>query len=188
MLISYFKLRLKKTMSSKLRITAGSLKGRHIFWNSKHIRPTPCMMRQRLFNWLQFDIRNKRCLDLFAGTGMLGIEALSRGAAHVTFIDEHHEACKDIEQNLINLKVTSYRVLNQKIPTQLDIKADYIFCDPPYDLTASESLLNWMDSHFKGAILYFECRKPPAFPDHWHITKTAKQGQCLAYLIQIPDA
>jgi 16S rRNA (guanine966-N2)-methyltransferase len=185
MIPSYFKLLSKKTMSSKLRITAGSLKGRSITWDFDHIRPTPCMMRQRLFNWLQFDIKGKHCLDLFSGTGILGIEALSRGASHVTFIDQHQKTCQNIEKNLTHLNLETHTIINRSIPTTLSLSPDYIFCDPPYDFQGTKSLLRWLDTNFKGAILYYECKTPPKFPENWHVLKTAKQGQCLAHLIEI---
>lgn len=188
MISSYFKLLSKKTMSLKLRITAGLFKGRTITWSADHIRPTPCMMRQRLFNWLQFKIQGKHCLDLFSGTGMLGIEALSRGASHVTFVDQNKQACQDIEKNLSHLKIDTHTIINRPIPTDLSIRPHYVFCDPPYGFTATKALIQWLDLHFKGAVLYYECKTSPHFPEHWHILKTAKQGQCQALLIEIPDA
>ena len=84
-----------------MRVITGTARGRKLREPSGHsIRPTSDMVKEALFSIIQFDIEGRRVLDLFAGTGQLGIEALSRGASHVTFVDEKTESVKLISENL----------------------------------------------------------------------------------------
>ena len=77
-------------MKNSIRITGGDLKGRKVSFDFKNtIRPTSSKLREVLFNWLQFEIKGCECLDLFAGTGSLGIEAISRGASKLIFIESN---------------------------------------------------------------------------------------------------
>lgn len=175
-------------MRSKLRVIAGQYRNRPIQWSADHIRPTPNVMRERLYNWIQFTMREKTFLDLFSGTGILGIEALSRGAHHVTFIDKDFKVCQDIRQNLTTLEATEKAtVLTRPIPTPIDQNFDFILCDPPYDYADFPGLLIWLDENFQGATLYLESSSKISLelPKNWQILKTAKQGLCSAALIKI---
>src|SRR5687768_816458 len=83
--------------SRVLRIIAGAHRGRKLrFTAAADIRPTPDRVRETLFNWLGARVSGARCLDLFAGSGALGLEALSRGAAHVTFVEQDASAAREI--------------------------------------------------------------------------------------------
>src|SRR5690606_2433205 len=85
---------------NRLRIIGGDWRSRVLhFADVADLRPTPDRIRETLFNWLQLDITGARCLDLFAGSGVLGFEALSRGAAHVTAFELHHMATRTIRDN-----------------------------------------------------------------------------------------
>ncbi|MCF6247559.1 MAG: 16S rRNA (guanine(966)-N(2))-methyltransferase RsmD [Desulfobacula sp.] len=120
-----------------MRIISGSCRGRKLVRiHSKHIRPTSDRTREAVFNILGQKIKNARVLDLFAGTGALGIEALSRGAKDVTFIDR---ACDVIHQNLDHCKLNNRACViildlaKEKFPISLFGQAfDIIFIDPPY--------------------------------------------------------
>jgi len=80
---------MSKPSASTLRIIGGQWKRRNVrFLAVDDLRPTPDRVRETVFNWLQFDIRDKRCLDAFAGSGALGLEALSRGASHCLFLEK----------------------------------------------------------------------------------------------------
>ena len=90
----------KSEVSGKIQIIAGHWRGRKIsVASSPGLRPTGSRVRETLFNWLAPYINAARCLDLFAGSGILSFEALSRGAKHCTALDNHHEAIKHLTNN-----------------------------------------------------------------------------------------
>lgn len=99
------------------------------------IRPTTDKVKEAIFNIVQFDIEGRRVLDLFAGTGQLGIEALSRGAAQAVFVDESQTAVKLIRENLGNTNLEGGRVVRSDASSCLrdSDKFDLIFLDPPYE-------------------------------------------------------
>jgi 16S rRNA (guanine966-N2)-methyltransferase len=124
-----------------LRVIAGELKGRKLkapTWDG--LRPTSDQLRETLFNVVAARVPGARVLDLYAGTGAIGIEALSRGAAHVTFIDTDRRAIQLIEQNLRHCGVKDrYAIIRtpQSLPAE---SFELAVLDPPYDesdLTAS---------------------------------------------------
>ena len=109
------------------------------------LRPTTDRAKETLFSWLQFELENKSCLDLFAGTGSLGLEALSRGAQHVTFVEKEKNLYKNIIKNISNLgyenqiqAVCSDSFKWLKTNKQ---KFDLIFLDPPFDLIDYKMLI-----------------------------------------------
>jgi len=122
---------------SQLRIIAGKWRSRKVtFPNKEHIRPTTDRLRETLFNWLAPHIQGANCLDAFAGSGVLGLEALSRGASHVTFIDISKENIIVIAENARKLGCENeitlipqnfFMIENLKSPS-----FDIIFLDPPF--------------------------------------------------------
>jgi 16S rRNA (guanine966-N2)-methyltransferase len=127
-----------KHQDRTLRIIGGNWRGRKItFPEHDGIRPTGDRVRETLFNWLMHDIRGADCLDLFAGSGVLSIEALSRGANHVTLIESNEAASSGISQNLALLDADPNRFDNIKSNAmnwlgQCDTGFDLIFIDPPF--------------------------------------------------------
>jgi 16S rRNA (guanine966-N2)-methyltransferase len=134
-------------------------------------RPTTSMLRKAVFDMVQYSIEETRFLDLFAGSGAMGIEALSRGAAHATFVESHKDALKCIKANLASLKigneatVYSYDVFDvlknlQKKGESFEI----IYADPPYHITSIYAeLLSYLDSSIvlaKGGTLFLESLFP----------------------------
>ncbi len=121
-----------------MRVISGSCKGRKLVQIHGHkIRPTSDRVKEAVFNILGPMVRQAQVLDLFAGTGALGIEALSRGASHATFIDID---CDTIHKNLElcrfkeNISVISYDIINGFLPKiLLEQRYDLIFIDPPYN-------------------------------------------------------
>ena len=90
--------------TTSIRIIGGINKSyRIVFKASPNLRPTSDRAKETLFSWLQFEIQNKACLDLFSGTGGLGFEALSRGASHVTFVEKDKSLFKNILKNIDHL-------------------------------------------------------------------------------------
>ena len=132
--------------TSSIRIIGGRNKSyRIVFKASPALRPTTDRAKETLFSWLQFELDNKSCLDLFAGTGSLGLEALSRGAQHVTFVEKEKNLYKNIIKNISNLgyenqiqAVCSDSFKWLKTNKQ---KFDLIFLDPPFDLIDYKMLI-----------------------------------------------
>ena len=124
-----------------MRIIAGSLKGRRLkapTWEG--LRPTSDKLRETLFNVLGPRVVGARVLDFYAGTGAVGLEALSRGAAHVTFVDQDKRALRLIEANLRHCGVTDRYVIIRTLQSLPAKSFDLAVLDPPYDepdLTAS---------------------------------------------------
>lgn len=121
-----------------MRVISGKFKGKNLrFVSNEELRPTANMVRQALFTKLQFEISGKRFLDLFAGSGAIGIEALSRGAGRVVFVDKSPLAINIIKQNVASI-VTDFRQFGivqmdfrRALETLLE-EFDFIFLDPPY--------------------------------------------------------
>ncbi len=131
-----------KHQRQSLQIIAGTYRHRKIhFIEADGLRPTSCRIRETLFNWLQADIYGKTCLDLFAGSGALGFEALSRGAKHVTFVEKNRQVAKQLQENIQQLNIDNASVINRSFEQALSGQYDVIFLDPPYTLRLLPSLL-----------------------------------------------
>lgn len=120
-----------------IRIIAGRYKGRRLpVVTANALRPTTSRLRETFFNWLQNDIRDAVCLDLFAGSGAMGIEALSRGAKQVTFVDNNPTVTAELRQNLTRLELTENPVFTKSaekwLITPPETPFDIVFLDPPY--------------------------------------------------------
>jgi 16S rRNA (guanine966-N2)-methyltransferase len=130
----------------QIRIIAGSLKGRRLAspdWQG--LRPTSDRLRETLFNVLADTVVGARVLDGFAGTGAVGIEAISRGAVHVTFLERDPRALELIGENLTRCGVTGgYTILRADLtvagPTGLAAVFDVVFLDPPYAMAPDEAV------------------------------------------------
>lgn len=122
--------------SNQLRIVGGHWRGRRLrFPSLEGLRPTPDRVRETLFNWLAPLIEGSRCLDLFAGSGALGIEALSRGAAEAVFVERHSAASAQLRENLIALGAQGWRV--ERADARLWLRGpaqpfEVVFLDPPF--------------------------------------------------------
>ncbi len=118
-----------------MRVTTGSRKGGRLVKNNlSHVRPTTDKVKQALFTKLQFFIAGKRVLDLFCGTGALGIEALSRGAEEVIFVDKSFKSIQMTKQNLIKLSLDAdvFKTDALKFLEKQNEPFDLILIDPPY--------------------------------------------------------
>lgn len=127
-----------------MRVDAGKFKGRRLLENKfEHIRPTTDKVRQALFTKLQFFIPEKRVLDLFCGTGAMGIEALSRGAKEVVFVDKDLRSVQMTKQNLKNLGVQAQvsKCDASKFLEVCNEPFDLIVLDPPYKSGQYEKIL-----------------------------------------------
>ena len=122
----------------RIRIIAGTLRNSRLdVENAAGLRPTPDRVRETLFNWLAPVVEGARCLDLFAGTGALGVEAASRGAREVVLVERDFALAKALEANLDRLKVGVAKVENRDALTFLGTAPprpfDIAFVDPPFD-------------------------------------------------------
>ncbi|MET0379571.1 MAG: 16S rRNA (guanine(966)-N(2))-methyltransferase RsmD [Spongiibacteraceae bacterium] len=121
----------------QLRIIGGQWRGRKLLFPSEPgLRPSPDRVRETLFNWLMHAVAGARCLDLFAGSGALGLEALSRGASHCTFVDSSGPASRSIGDHLRTLQSTAGSVANSETRVWLRQNPaqpfDLVFLDPPF--------------------------------------------------------
>lgn len=153
-----------------MRVITGTARGRRLKTpENSDIRPTTDNVKESVFNIIQFDIEGRRVLDLFAGTGQLGIECLSRGAAEAVFIDDSREAVRIVKDNL-NACGFSAPVLQQDALSYLRScgRFDLIFVDPPYDANLYEPVLetiNSVDILSDGGIILCESRRERYMPD-----------------------
>jgi 16S rRNA (guanine966-N2)-methyltransferase len=175
----------------KIRIIAGKWRGRKLdVIDSPGLRPTPDRVRETLFNWIQQEIVGARCLDLFAGTGALGFEALSRDAAEVVMIESNPKIVESLRKHAETLKSENHSILLTDALSWLRQGSkgfDIIFLDPPFqqgyvekccNLIIEESLLN-----AKG-LVYIESEKDLALPQGWHIKKQKIAGQVQSLLVE----
>ena len=153
-----------------MRVITGSARGRRLKTpEGQDIRPTTDNVKESVFNILQFDIEGRRVLDLFAGTGQLGIECLSRGAREAVFIDADRDAVKIVKENLKTCGFSA-PVLQQDALSFLNNcgKFDLIFVDPPYDAGLYAPVLekiNSVDILSDGGIILCESRRETMLPD-----------------------
>ena len=153
-----------------MRVITGSARGRRLKEiEGLETRPTTDRVKEALFSVIQFDIEGRRVLDLFAGTGQLGIECLSRGADSVVFIDQSREAVKIIKENLKACGLSA-PVLQQEALSYLHGcgSFDLIFVDPPYDSGLYEPVLNVINSVdilSDGGIIVCESRRETPRPE-----------------------
>ena len=154
-----------------MRIVAGKYRHRNIIYpdDATHTRPTKDRVREAIFSAIG-DISDARTLDLYAGSGAMGIEALSRGASHVTFVDISPIAIKTIKANLDSLKVSSneYEIIKDKDTNALELlkqkgnKFNLIILDPPYEEGQYELIIERMkelDLISENAILVLEANR-----------------------------
>ncbi len=148
------------------RIIGGSLRGSKLpFKENRSIRPTEGKTKETLFNWLLNDLEGKTCLDMFAGTGSLGIEALSRGAKEVVFVEKQKKLADSLKTNLKRLQVySSSQVLNANAFSidfdNLPYKFDILFIDPPFRNNLIQRSLDFVKSSnllTPNALIYLEC-------------------------------
>ena len=140
----------RKGSSNLLRIIGGEWRSRRLtFADAPHLRPTPDRVRETLFNWLQGRIVGAHCLDLFAGSGALGFEALSRGAKQVVMVEKHTAAANALRQNSQLLPATGAQLINDDALRYLQRateRFDIIFLDPPFRQDFLPKVLNLINT------------------------------------------
>ena len=181
-------------MPSKVRIIAGQWRGRNIeFPNLKLLRPTPDRVRETLFNWLSPFIVKAKCLDLFAGSGALGFEALSRGAAYAVLVDNNARVCKQLKKQAQVLNTSNIRIVHQEATgfiTDNRDSFDIVFIDPPFNSQLASTLADMFLEHpmlGNKAMIYVEMplsEKPKTSETWrgWNIVRSGKTSQ-VCYLL-----
>jgi len=153
-----------------MRVITGTARGRKLKEPANYdIRPTTDQVKEAIFNIVQFDVEGRRVLDLFGGTGQLGIEAASRGAASVTIVDSGRDAVKLIKENVSSCKLEA-RIVQSDSIAYLHACGNYdlIFIDPPYDTDLAEKALKTIkefDILSEGGIIVCETRRETALPE-----------------------
>jgi 16S rRNA (guanine(966)-N(2))-methyltransferase RsmD len=177
--------------TSSIRIIAGQFKGRKIpTFPGRAVRPTSQRAREALFSILGDQIQKATMLDLFAGTGAVGLEALSRGAAKVLFVEQNPQAGASIQHLLSHFKISSpSRVFTGDVSLAIQNSIlvgwrpfDVIFLDPPYRLPTIQEFLGQMEEADliapTGRIVYehFHKMTPPLAIGDWTLRRTARYG------------
>ena len=179
----------KKTKTTnQVRINAGVWRSRLLkFPYVDGLRPTPERVRITVFNWLGQDLTGKTCLDLFAGTGAFGFEALSRNAKSVTMVENSRQAYQALLQNQSLLKAENCELLNldaQHFLASNTQKFDVIFCDPPYNKAWLEKLLPTLNQHLsQDGMLYVEAEFEIKSDVIWHVKKQDIAGNVYYHLM-----
>lgn len=189
---------MKASRQNTFRIIGGTHRGRRLeFPGDQTVRPSPDRVRETLFNWLQARIAGARCLDLYAGSGALGLEALSRGAATVEFVDRNAPVTAAIREHLGRLREGARaRVHTSDVASFLRLppvtRFDIVFLDPPYDAgllePACQALAEdgWLAP---GARVYLEFAAKsvePLLPAGWEGLREGKAGQVAFRLAASP--
>lgn len=183
---------------NEVRIIGGRWRGRKIrFPDGTGIRPSPDRVRETLFNWLAPAIRGARCLDLFAGSGVLGIEALSRGAASAVLVDRDRIVVRHLQDVTRKLEAGGASVIAADALAWLDAAKgpfDIVFLDPPFDSGCVPALLARLDEPgclAPGALVYVErpaAEGPPSLPAGWRLHRSGKAGDVGYYLAVGPGS
>lgn len=182
--------------SNTVRIIAGRWRGRKIaFPDVDGLRPTGDRVRETVFNWLQTELPDTHCLDLFCGSGAFGFEALSRGAASAVLVDHHPDIVQTVQQTAESLSA-DVSIIQAKIPSpdltiQLNNKQfDIVFIDPPFNKNLLAPTIQWLqDSHClaDGALVYVEAERELSslpIPNDWEILRDKTAGHVRYFLMR----
>ena len=174
--------------TNRIRVIGGQYRGRWLaFPDIPGLRPTGDRVRETLFNWLQPKIAGARCLDLFAGSGALGFEAVSRGAVEAVLVERGPEAIATMRENARRLGIDNVRIVQADAGQWLALDAgcafDVVFLDPPF----SEGLVEgccarlehggWLNA---GALVYLELPAEAAalqLPENWALIRWKRAGR-----------
>ena len=168
--------------ANQVRIIGGEWRSRVInFPDSVGLRPTPDRVRETVFNWLGQRLDSKTCLDLFAGSGALGFEALSRGAAQVVMVEQSRPVAQALRDNVQRLGAASAAIVNADALKYLrgpKRPFDIVFLDPPFSQSVLPAILALLPPWLgPAARVYMECE--PSFEPRaeWKILKQSRAGQ-----------
>lgn len=188
----------RKTESKgRVRIIAGDWRRRSLeFPAVDDVRPTPDRVRETVFNWVTPVLPGSRCLDLFAGSGALGLEALSRGAGQATFVDQSRALMKALRANLATLDAGNCEVVESDVMAFLGREndgdaMDLVFLDPPFRAGFVEPVCDrlaaggWVKA---GSLVYIEHESDlpePLLPRNWALSRRKTAGQVCYSLYEV---
>ncbi|MCX7193436.1 MAG: 16S rRNA (guanine(966)-N(2))-methyltransferase RsmD [Proteobacteria bacterium] len=180
--------RRKEPDINKVRIGGGELRSRIItFPDAEGLRPTPDRVRETLFNWLGQTLYGRNCLDLFAGSGALGIEAASRGAEHVLMVEKSPVVFRALRENVRKLECANISLRHQDGLEFIfrDAKRyDVIFLDPPFQSDYLLKLLEILPQRLNDSgVVYVESGAEVEIPSPWQVIKSGRAGQVYYQLI-----
>lgn len=188
-----------RAASGQIRIIGGQWRGRKLpVPDSPGLRPTTDRVRETLFNWLAPSLVDAHCLDCFAGSGALGLEALSRYAASATLLEMERSVAQQLQQNLATLKAVNGKVVNTNTLTYLAGQGaphNIAFIDPPFRKGMLEETVRLLENNgwlADDALIYIESEVEnglPPVPAHWllHREKVAGQVAYRLYHREIPQ-
>jgi len=182
-------------VKNKLRIIGGNWRSRQLsFVDAKGLRPTPARVRETVFNWLQYEIVGKQCLDLYSGSGALGFEAASRGAKSVVLVENNAQACRCLKENALALSAGQITVVQSDVLRYLEGGGaqafDMVFLDPPFgqNLVVQTCQLleenGWLAKHAK---IYVETERHfdlSGMPENWRQLKSKSAGEVGYHLFE----
>ena len=180
-----------KAKVAQVRIIAGALRGRKIpVLDMPGLRPTSDRMRETLFNWLMPHIQGSRCLDLFAGSGALGFEACSRGAAEVVLVDLEPKIIEQLQGSQDQLGLTNVSIIQADASQALAAITqpfDVVFLDPPFHQQLLPKAIDWLskDCLDSGSLIYVEAEQALenlTIPSDWRLLRQAHAGKVNYYL------
>ncbi|MBU6505150.1 MAG: 16S rRNA (guanine(966)-N(2))-methyltransferase RsmD [Betaproteobacteria bacterium] len=176
-------------MTSQIRIIGGRWRGRSIrFQAEPGLRPTPNRVRETLFNWLGQTLPGYQCLDLYAGSGALGFEALSRGAARVVFVERQRETVRQLRENAARLEAEGAEIVLSEAVTWLQRdqrKFDLVFLDPPFSGQELDRVLPILVARLNpGGLLYCESSGGVSESPFWSEIRAARAGQVTYQLLK----
>jgi 16S rRNA (guanine966-N2)-methyltransferase len=179
----------------EVRIIGGALRGRKIYFPElPGLRPTPNRVRETLFNWLAPYIQDACCLDLFAGSGALGFEALSRGARYCLLLDSSKEIVESLIENRSRLGVSHFDIFQSTFPYPTSFLKDnfnMVFIDPPFYKGYVQLAIEWLQNCqclLSEALIYIESASDEqviTLPENWQLLKDKKAGHVRYSLIKV---
>lgn len=196
------------TAQGEVRIIGGKWRGRKLKFPAVHgLRPSADRIRETLFNWLMPYLEGANVLDLYAGSGALGFEAVSRGALSAIFIDKSKEVVQYLQQQIEIFKSDNCIAYTSQIPFDLNLFTrpwpqffsknnltpplfDLIFLDPPFHQGLIKTTCEWLESQnymSDEALIYLEAEEslnPLPIPTHWEIIRSKTSGQVGYHLVK----
>lgn len=177
---------------NRVRIIGGAWRSRLISFPARtDLRPTPDRVRETLFNWLGQDLTGKICLDLFAGSGALGLEAASRGAKRVVMVEPDPGAFHALQANVAALKAAAVELKRADALEFLradDGTYDVVFLDPPFRADYLPQVLPALIPRLAaGAMVHVEAPRAPALPPQWEVWRSGRAGAVTHQLLKWTD-
>jgi 16S rRNA (guanine966-N2)-methyltransferase len=181
--------RSRRVKTNQVRIIGGQWRSRIVhFPDAQSLRPTPDRLRETLFNWLGQDLTGKNCLDLFAGSGVLGFEAASRGARQVVMVEQDADVYRGLRQTQAMLRAEQVEMHRADAVAFLKLdtrRYDVVFLDPPFKQGWLPRLLPLLPGRLApDARVYLEAEAAVVMPEGFDVLRNTRAGQVHGLLIK----